>query len=185
MSWNRGRARGWSSSTISLAAQSESIAATSRATDGSDGTMTEPRPCPQRRPIHARGRKTALIIIEMHETSCCPVALARVSENGTLVADLVAILPTLHSGRRPHRRRADRRGNHRECSRRQCTEQLRRRRVGSRRIPLLHRARDVAWAANPQVALGYLYFRLVGVVYHLMQARRPVEVGEPNIVAGH
>jgi len=44
----------------------------------------------------------------------------------------------------------------------------------------------VAWAANPQVALGYILFGIVCVVYSLLPgAKEPVEVDESDIVAGH
>ena len=52
-------------------------------------------------------------------------------------------------------------------------------------IGLIH-APEVAWAANPQVALGYLFFGLVCVAYSFLpSAKEPVEVDEPDIVAGH
>jgi AGZA family xanthine/uracil permease-like MFS transporter len=52
-------------------------------------------------------------------------------------------------------------------------------------IGLIH-APEVSWAANPQAALGYLFFGLVCVVYHFLPGSKdPVEVDEPDIVAGH
>jgi AGZA family xanthine/uracil permease-like MFS transporter len=44
----------------------------------------------------------------------------------------------------------------------------------------------VAWAANPQVALGYLFFGIVCVGYYFLPGSKdPVEVDEADIVAGH
>jgi AGZA family xanthine/uracil permease-like MFS transporter len=52
-------------------------------------------------------------------------------------------------------------------------------------IGLIH-APEVAWAANPQVALGYVFFGLVCTAYSFMPgAKDPVEVDESDVVAGH
>src|SRR5690242_19401109 len=52
-------------------------------------------------------------------------------------------------------------------------------------IGLIH-APEVAWAANPSVALGYLLFGVVCVTYALLPgAKEPVEIDESDIVAGH
>ena len=52
-------------------------------------------------------------------------------------------------------------------------------------IGLIH-APQVAWAANPQVALGYLFFAIVCAIYYFLPgAKDPVEVDEADIVAGH
>jgi AGZA family xanthine/uracil permease-like MFS transporter len=52
-------------------------------------------------------------------------------------------------------------------------------------IGLIH-APEVAWAANPPVALGYLFFGIVCVGYGFLPgAKDPVEVDEADIVAGH
>jgi AGZA family xanthine/uracil permease-like MFS transporter len=52
-------------------------------------------------------------------------------------------------------------------------------------IGLIH-APQVAWAANPQVALGYLFFGIVCVAYSFLPgAKDPVDVDEADIVAGH
>ncbi|MHA3021433.1 regulator [Mycobacterium sp. BMJ-28] len=52
-------------------------------------------------------------------------------------------------------------------------------------IGLIH-APQVAWAANPQVALGYLLFGVVCAAYSLLPgAKDPVTVDESDIVAGH
>jgi AGZA family xanthine/uracil permease-like MFS transporter len=52
-------------------------------------------------------------------------------------------------------------------------------------IGLIH-APEVAWAANPQVALGYLFFGIVCVAYSLLPgANDPVKVDEADVVAGH
>jgi AGZA family xanthine/uracil permease-like MFS transporter len=52
-------------------------------------------------------------------------------------------------------------------------------------IGLIH-APEVAWAANPQVALGYLFFGIVCVGYYFLPGSKdPVEVDEADIVAGH
>ena len=52
-------------------------------------------------------------------------------------------------------------------------------------IGLIH-APEVAWAANPQVALGYLFFGIICIAYlFLPWAKDPVEVDEADIVAGH
>ena len=52
-------------------------------------------------------------------------------------------------------------------------------------IGLIH-APEVAWAANPEVALGYLFFGIVCVAYSFLPgAKDPVEVDEADIVAGH
>ncbi|MDT5154275.1 MAG: adenine/guanine/hypoxanthine permease [Mycobacterium sp.] len=67
-------------------------------------------------------------------------------------------------------------------------------RTGSRRtrgdaalsfIRLIH-APEGAWAANPAVALGYLFFGLVCVLYWFLPgAKDPVVVDEADVVAGH
>ena len=53
-------------------------------------------------------------------------------------------------------------------------------------IGLIH-APEVAWAASPQVALGYLLFGLVCVVFSVLPGgREPVNrADEPEVVAGH
>ena len=52
-------------------------------------------------------------------------------------------------------------------------------------IGLIH-APEVAWAANPEVALGYLFFGIVCVAYSVLPgAKDPVEVDESDIVVGH
>ena len=52
-------------------------------------------------------------------------------------------------------------------------------------IGLIH-APEVAWAAKPEVALGYLFFGIVCVAYSILPgANDPVEVDESDIVAGH
>ncbi|EHB47687.1 xanthine/uracil/vitamin C permease [Mycolicibacterium rhodesiae JS60] len=52
-------------------------------------------------------------------------------------------------------------------------------------IGLIH-APEIAWAANPQVALGYLFFAVVCLAYSLLPgAKDPVTVDESDIVAGH
>lgn len=52
-------------------------------------------------------------------------------------------------------------------------------------IGLIH-APEVAWAASPQVALGYLFFAIVCAAYSFLPgAKDPVEVDESDIVAGH
>jgi AGZA family xanthine/uracil permease-like MFS transporter len=52
-------------------------------------------------------------------------------------------------------------------------------------IGLIH-APEVAWAANPQVALGYIFFGIVCVAYSFLPgAKDPVEIDEADIVAGH
>ncbi|MDT5080549.1 MAG: adenine/guanine/hypoxanthine permease [Mycobacterium sp.] len=52
-------------------------------------------------------------------------------------------------------------------------------------IGLIH-APEVAWAANPQVALGYLFFGIVCLGYHFLPgAKDPVVFDEADIVAGH
>ena len=52
-------------------------------------------------------------------------------------------------------------------------------------IRLIH-APEMAWAANPQVALGYLFFGIFCVAYSFLPgAKDPVEVDEADIVAGH
>jgi AGZA family xanthine/uracil permease-like MFS transporter len=52
-------------------------------------------------------------------------------------------------------------------------------------IGLIH-APEVAWAANPQVALGYVFFGIVCVAYSFLPgAKEPVEIDESDIVAGH
>jgi adenine/guanine/hypoxanthine permease len=52
-------------------------------------------------------------------------------------------------------------------------------------IGLIH-APEVHWAANPQVALGYLFFGLVCLLYSLLPgAKEPVVIDESDVVAGH
>ena len=52
-------------------------------------------------------------------------------------------------------------------------------------IGLIH-APQVAWAANPSVALGYLFFGVVCVLYSFLPgAKDPVVVDEADTVAGH
>lgn len=52
-------------------------------------------------------------------------------------------------------------------------------------IGLIH-APEVSWAANPSVALGYLFFAVVCLAYSLLPgASDPVTVDEADIVAGH
>ena len=52
-------------------------------------------------------------------------------------------------------------------------------------IGLIH-APEVAWAASPQVALGYLLFGTACVVFSFLPgADDPVDVEEPEVVAGH
>ncbi|GAB90120.1 hypothetical protein [Gordonia rhizosphera] len=52
-------------------------------------------------------------------------------------------------------------------------------------IGLIH-APEVQWAANPEVALGYLLFGIVCLGYWFLPgARTPVTVDEADIVAGH
>jgi AGZA family xanthine/uracil permease-like MFS transporter len=52
-------------------------------------------------------------------------------------------------------------------------------------IGLIH-APAVSWAANPAVALGYLFFAVVCLAYSLLPgAKDPVVVDESDIVAGH
>ena len=55
-------------------------------------------------------------------------------------------------------------------------------------IGLIH-APEVAWAANPQVALGYLFFGIVCLAYSFLPgAKDPVDAEDPDeadIVAGH
>lgn len=52
-------------------------------------------------------------------------------------------------------------------------------------IGLIH-APEVAWAASPAVALGYVFFGIVCVAYAFLPgAKDPVEVDESDIVAGH
>src|SRR3954451_5907906 len=52
-------------------------------------------------------------------------------------------------------------------------------------IGLIH-APEVAWAASPQVALGYVFFGIVCIAYSFLPgAKDPVEIGESDIVAGH
>jgi adenine/guanine/hypoxanthine permease len=52
-------------------------------------------------------------------------------------------------------------------------------------IGLIH-ASQVGWAANPQVALGYLLFGIVCVGYYFLPGSKdPVVVDEADIVAGH
>jgi len=52
-------------------------------------------------------------------------------------------------------------------------------------IGLIH-APEVSWAANPQVALGYLFFGLVCLAYWFLPgAKDPVVRDEADVVAGH
>jgi AGZA family xanthine/uracil permease-like MFS transporter len=52
-------------------------------------------------------------------------------------------------------------------------------------IGLIH-ASQVAWAANPQVALGYVFFGIICAAYSFLPAaKEPVEIDESDIVAGH
>ena len=52
-------------------------------------------------------------------------------------------------------------------------------------IGLIH-APEVGWAANPEVALGDLFFGIVCVAYSFLPgAKDPVDVDESDIVAGH
>jgi len=52
-------------------------------------------------------------------------------------------------------------------------------------IGLIH-APQVAWAANPPVALGYVFFGLVCLAYSMLPgAKDPVAVDESDVVAGH
>ena len=52
-------------------------------------------------------------------------------------------------------------------------------------IGLIH-APEVGWAASPSVALGYLFFGAVCLIYAFMPgAKDPVEIDESDIVAGH
>ena len=52
-------------------------------------------------------------------------------------------------------------------------------------IGLIH-APEVAWAANPAVALGYLFFAVVCALYWFLPgAKDPVVVDEADVVAGH
>lgn len=52
-------------------------------------------------------------------------------------------------------------------------------------IGLIH-APAVSWAANPAVALGYLFFAVVCLAYSLLPgAKDPMVVDESDIVAGH
>ncbi|MBS1694967.1 MAG: regulator [Actinobacteria bacterium] len=52
-------------------------------------------------------------------------------------------------------------------------------------IGLIH-SPEVAWAANPPVALGYLFFGLVCVAYWFLPGSKDaVEVDESDVVAGH
>lgn len=52
-------------------------------------------------------------------------------------------------------------------------------------IGLIH-APAVSWAANPPVALGYLFFAVVCLLYTLLPgAKDPVVIDESDIVAGH
>ena len=52
-------------------------------------------------------------------------------------------------------------------------------------IGLIH-ASEVGWAADPQVALGYLFFGVVCAIYSFLPgAKDPVEIDESDIVAGH
>ncbi len=50
---------------------------------------------------------------------------------------------------------------------------------------LIH-APEVAWAANPRVALGYLFFGIVCAAYSFLPgAKDPVVVDESDMVASH
>ncbi|MCF6389201.1 regulator [Mycobacterium sp. MBM] len=52
-------------------------------------------------------------------------------------------------------------------------------------IGLIH-APEVSWAANPSVALGYLFFAAVCLAYSLLPGSKdPVAIDEADIVAGH
>jgi len=52
-------------------------------------------------------------------------------------------------------------------------------------IGLIH-APEVSWAANPQVALGYLFFGLICLAYWFLPgAKDPVVHDESDVVAGH
>ncbi|PRC55192.1 regulator, partial [Mycobacterium sp. ITM-2017-0098] len=52
-------------------------------------------------------------------------------------------------------------------------------------IGLIH-APEVAWAASPQVALGYVFFGVVCVAFSFLPgAKDPVVVDESDVVAGH
>ncbi|MET9201579.1 regulator [Gordonia sp. NPDC003585] len=52
-------------------------------------------------------------------------------------------------------------------------------------IGLIH-APEVAWAASPEVALGYLMFAVICIAYWFLPgARTPVTVDEADVVAGH
>ena len=52
-------------------------------------------------------------------------------------------------------------------------------------VGLIH-APEVAWAANPSVALGYVFFGIVCAAYSFLPgAKDPVEVDESDVVAGH
>jgi hypothetical protein len=63
-------------------------------------------------------------------------------------------------------------------------EGLQTRGEGAVLVGLIH-APQVEWTANPQVALGYLFFALACVGYSLLPgAKDPVEVDEADIVAG-
>jgi AGZA family xanthine/uracil permease-like MFS transporter len=47
-------------------------------------------------------------------------------------------------------------------------------------------APEGAWAAHPAVALGYLFFGLVCVLYSFLPgAKDPVVVDEADVVTGH
>jgi adenine/guanine/hypoxanthine permease len=52
-------------------------------------------------------------------------------------------------------------------------------------IGLIH-APEVAWAANPSVAVGYVFFGLVCAAYSFLPgAKDPVVIDESDVVAGH
>jgi hypothetical protein len=47
-------------------------------------------------------------------------------------------------------------------------------------------APEVAWAGNPHVALGYLFFGIVCVAHSFLPAAKdPADIDEADIVAGH
>jgi adenine/guanine/hypoxanthine permease len=52
-------------------------------------------------------------------------------------------------------------------------------------IGLIH-APEVAWAANPEVALGYLFFGVVCAAFSFLPgAKDPIDIDESEVVAGH
>ncbi len=52
-------------------------------------------------------------------------------------------------------------------------------------IGLIH-APQVEWAASPAVSLGYLFFAVVCLIYHVLPgSKEPVVVDESDVVAGH